>query len=110
MRKKVDATVQPSIMSGHYSKACKETEKPGLELVESRKHLVRDHRSQRENAGYSPARGLAYRFSSQTVILSCSKLALYAVSMLSNNASKSSRAQRSAVNDDKLSGSEMENC
>lgn len=63
-----------------------------------------------ENGGYSPPRGSGpcYRFSSQTVISSCSKLALYAASMLSNSASKSSKAQRSAVSDDKLSGNDVE--
>jgi hypothetical protein len=52
--------------------------------------------------------GPCYRFSSQTVISSCSKLALYATSMLSNSASRSSNAQRSAVSDDKLSGDDVD--
>ena len=52
-------------------------------------------------------RSSAYRVSSQSTILSCIKLALYASSMLSNNASRSSKARRSAVRDDKLSGSDV---
>ncbi len=49
----------------------------------------------------------AYRLSSQSTILSCFKLTLYASSMLSNIASRSSKARRSAVRDDKLSGSDV---
>src|SRR5882757_5811905 len=64
-------------------------------------------RSIKDHGFLTSQRSSAYRLSSQSTILSCIKLALYASSMLSNNASRSSKARRSAVRDDKLSRNDV---